>query len=133
LLIAIADVDEGMSIREAGRSNGIPSSSLRGHLYGTTIHRKRSKVGVLTDAKEGELVEYLIKMQNLGYPLTIGQLRKKVGILTQTRVTPFTNGVLGPKWVKFSKSTPRVVNEEASSFGAEKSTKSVSRKCWNFL
>jgi len=81
---AIVDVDEGMPIREAGRINGIPSSSLRGHLYGTTIYRKRGKEGVLTNAEDEELVDYLIEMQNLGFPLNLGQLREKVGTLTQT-------------------------------------------------
>jgi len=44
-----------MPIREAGGINGIPSSSLRGHVYGTTTHRKKGKMGVLTDAEEEEI------------------------------------------------------------------------------
>jgi len=106
---AIANVDEGMSIREAGRINGIPSSTLRGHVYGTTIYRKRGKKRVLTEAEEEGLVDYLIKMRNLGFPLTLGQLWEKVGILIQTRVTPFTDGVPSPRWVKcFKKRHPEL-------------------------
>jgi len=49
---AIVDVDEGMPIRKAGRINGIPSSTLRGHVCGTTINKRRGKEGVFTEAKE---------------------------------------------------------------------------------
>jgi len=69
-------------------------------MYGTTLERRRGKQGVLTDAEEEELVQYLLQMQNLGFPLTIGQLREKVGCLTQRRLTPFENGVPGLGWVK---------------------------------
>jgi len=97
---ALVDFDDGVLIRQAARDNGIPASSLRGHIYGTIMQRRRGKLGMLTDAEEQELVEYLLKMQNLGFPLTIGQLREQVGILTQGRFTPFKNGVLGPGWIK---------------------------------
>lgn len=97
---AIADVDDGDTIRSAARDHGIPCSSLRGHVYGTTMQRRRGRKGVLTDAEEEKLVQYLLRMQELGFPLTLGQLREKVGILTQGRVTPFTDGVPGAGWVK---------------------------------
>jgi len=65
------------------------------------MHRRRGKLGVLSHVEEHKLVEYLLKMQNLGFPLSIGQLREKVGILTQVRVTPFKDGVPSPSWVKY--------------------------------
>jgi len=71
-------------------------TNLRGHLYGTTLRRRTGKRVVLIDGEEVELVEYLMKMQNLVFPLTIGQLREKVGILTQARVILFIDDVLGP-------------------------------------
>lgn len=57
-------------------------------------------MGVLTNEEEAHLVDYLFKMQTLGFPLTNGQLKDKVGILTQSRMTPFKNGVSGIGWVK---------------------------------
>lgn len=64
------------------------------------MHMRRGKKAVLTEEEEADLVAYLMNIQNLGFPLTIGQLRKKVGTLTQSQVTPFTDGVPGPGWVK---------------------------------
>ena len=97
---ALADFDDGMSMRGVARENGIPPSTLRGHIYGTTLQRRRGKVGVLTDEEEKTLAQHLVDIQDLGFPLTIGQLREKVSILTQSRHTPFKNGVPGPGWVK---------------------------------
>jgi len=97
---AISDVDDGLSIRSSAKLHGIPASTLRGHLYGITTQRKRGKKSILSDKEEQKLVEYLLGIQNLGYPLTIGQLREKVGILTQRRFTPFIDVVLGVGWIK---------------------------------
>jgi len=93
-------MDEGMPVRTARREFGIPASTLRGHVYGTTLYRRRGRKGVLTSKEENDLVQYLINMQDIGFPLTMGQLQEKVGILTQGRVTPFKGGVLGPGWVR---------------------------------
>lgn len=90
---AIVDVHEGQTIRSTARDNRIHVSSLRGHVYGNATHRRRGRRRVLTDEEESEVVQYLLNMQNLGFPLTIGQLREKIGILTQGKVTPFTDGV----------------------------------------
>jgi len=59
---AIADIDKGVPIRTAGRDHRIPATTLRRHLYGNTIQRRRGKIGVLTEKKEEELVDYLMKM-----------------------------------------------------------------------
>jgi len=66
---AIANKDGGVPIRIATWYHDIPSTSLRNHVYGTTIKKKRSKVEVLSHEEEEELFAYLIKMQNLGFPL----------------------------------------------------------------
>jgi hypothetical protein len=39
--------------------------------------------------EEVELEDYLLQMQELGYPLTIRQLRLKVAQMCETRVNPF--------------------------------------------
>jgi len=57
----------------------------------------------LTNDEERELVDYILKMQNLGFPLSIRQLREKVGILIQTRITPFKDGVPRQGWIKYFK------------------------------
>jgi hypothetical protein len=96
---AIEAVEDGIPIRTAGRVYGIPATSLRDHLFGRTLTQKRGRQGVLTVQEEAELEEYLLKMQDLGYPLTIGQLRLKVAEIVQTRPNPFTHGIPGIGWL----------------------------------
>ena len=55
-------VEVGESIRSAARFFGIPPTSLRDHLYGRSVGRKRDKQGVLSACEEAELVEYVLKM-----------------------------------------------------------------------
>lgn len=65
---AIANVEEGGPIRIAAWYHDIPSTSLKYHVYGTTIEttiqKKRGKMGVLSHEEDDELVAYFIKMQN---------------------------------------------------------------------
>jgi hypothetical protein len=99
LKLALRVVDDGYKIRETGRHFDIPASSLIDHVYGRTLGRKRGKEGVLTVEDEGLLVEYMLNMAALGYPLTLGQLKFKVATLVQDRPNPFTNGIPGKSWL----------------------------------
>ena len=54
----------------------------------------------LTKEEEKELIHYLQLMVELGHPLTPGQLKAKVGEITQSRVTPFRDGIPGNSWLK---------------------------------
>jgi hypothetical protein len=96
-----AVTDHGMKVRTAARSFGIPPTSLRDHLYGKVVGRKRGSQTVLKEEEETKLVKYLFKMQDLGHPLTSGQLRLKVALATQTRETPWSAaGVPGKSWLR---------------------------------
>jgi len=56
------------------------------------------------------VVQFVISMQNHGFPLTIGQLKEKVATITQTRVTPFKDGIPGEGWVRcFKRRHPELV------------------------
>lgn len=70
---AIAAIDDGVPIRKASRAYGIPASSLRDHLTGRTVGRHRGRPGVLTVAEESLLVAWILKMQDIGHPVTITQ------------------------------------------------------------
>jgi len=72
-----------MVVCNTARQYWIPSSILRGHVYGTTVYRKRNKKGTLTNVEELQLVEYVVCMQDLGFPLSMGQLQEKVLIIIQ--------------------------------------------------
>jgi hypothetical protein len=93
--------DHGIKVRTASHSFGIPATTLRNHLYGRSLSRQRWQQSVLKQDKEIKLVQYLFKMQDLGHPLIVGQLRLKVALATQTRDTPWsTIGVSGKSWLR---------------------------------
>jgi hypothetical protein len=99
LQVALTAHERGRSVSGATALYGIPRSSFRAHLAGTVLSRKRGATGVLTEVEEQELVQYVLAMQELGFPLTILQLKLKVAIMTQGRDTPFTDGILGTSWL----------------------------------
>ena len=74
-------------------SFGIPPTSLRDHIYGHSLGRKRGRLGVLCKSEEAQLVEYILKMQNLGWPMIIGLVRLKVADICHDRPNPFTYGI----------------------------------------
>jgi hypothetical protein len=99
LKAALRVVDAGCKVREVAKYFDIPASSLSDHVYDKTLGRKRGRPGVLTTDEEGLFVEYMLKMAALGYPLTLGQLKLKVGTMVQERANPFTNGIPGKSWI----------------------------------
>jgi hypothetical protein len=103
-------IDKGARITSAADYYGIPRSTLRSHVHGITLGRKRGKSSVLTESKERKLVTYLHDMANRGFPLTWLQLKLKVASLVQDgRETPFKDGVPGSGWVRwFRKRHPEV-------------------------
>ena len=58
---------------------------------------------MLTQSEETALEEYILKMQEYGYPLSMDQLRLKVAEMVQYRVTPFRDGIPGNGWIKWFK------------------------------
>jgi transposase-like protein len=65
-----AVTNQGMKVRAAARTFGIPPTSLRDHLYGKVVGRKRGSKTMLKEEEEEKLLKYLFKMQDLGHPLT---------------------------------------------------------------
>jgi hypothetical protein len=53
----------------------------------------------LKEDEEIALTTYMTQMQEYGHPLSIQQLRLKMATITQERVTPFRDGILGDSWV----------------------------------
>ena len=93
--------NDGMSLREVGRLFGVPTTSLRDHLYGKTRGRYRGIKPILKSHEENKLVDYVFKMQELGHPLTLVQLRLKVAVATQGRSTPWSgSGVPSKGWLR---------------------------------
>jgi hypothetical protein len=95
----MAPHERGCSVSGAVALYDIPRTSFRAHLSGTVLSRKRGTALVLIEAEELELVQYVLAIQELGFPLTLLQLKLKVSLLTQGRDTPFTNVIPGTGWL----------------------------------
>ena len=96
-----AVTDDGMPLKQTGKLFGVPSTSLRDHLYGKTRGRHRGITPSLKTHEEKKLVNYVFKMQDLGHPLTLMQLRQKAAVATQGRSTPWSgSGVSGKGWLR---------------------------------
>ena len=109
-----AIIDDGMKMTETSRNFGIPHTSIRDHLFGLVQGKKRGAKTTLKEDEEKKLLEYLFKMQDLGHPLTQGQLRLKVAQTTQTRETPWSaTGVLRKSWLRsFKQKHPELMNRK---------------------
>ena len=70
---------------------------------------------MLSQKEEGRLLDYCFKMQDLGHPLTSGQLKLKVAMATQTRETPWSaSGVPGKSWLgSFKPRHPNLVSRKS--------------------
>jgi hypothetical protein len=97
----MAALERGCSVSGAATLYDIPRTSFRAHLAGIVLSRKRGAAPVLTEAEEQELVQYVLAIQELGFPLTLLQLKLKVALMTQGRDTPFTNGIPGTCWLRW--------------------------------
>ena len=98
---AMAAVDNGKSMKKAAEENNIPYSSFRDHCYGKTRSRRRGVSGVLTPEEEKELVDYLVKMCDMGFGLSPSALKMKVYEITKSRWTPFRDGIPGGGWMRW--------------------------------
>ena len=108
---AIDSLDDGYKMGEICKKFGIPKSIVKDHYqYGRTTSRKIGPQGVLTMQEEADLLQYLEEMVKLVCPLNTTELRAKVVEITQTKVTPFKNGMLGKSWLKwFRNRYPKLV------------------------
>jgi hypothetical protein len=100
---ALNAVDDGMSMRKAANAFKIPYSSFREWCHGIRRTRKKGPPTVLSTEEEEELVKYLIEMCDRGYGLSPTALRMKVYEITQSRWTPFRNGIPGNGWMRWWK------------------------------
>jgi len=101
LKLAFDIVERGERLRTVARHFDIPATSFCDHLYGQILTRKQGRQGVLTVEEESDLEKCILQMQDLGYPLTITQLRLKVAEIVQTRETPFRDGIPGSSWLRW--------------------------------
>jgi hypothetical protein len=101
LQASLRAIDQGLPVGIVASQIDIPRSTLRSHITGMTKVRKRGQAPVLTAEEEQQLVDYIIQMQELGFPLSFSQLKLKVALITQKRATPFVHGIPGAGWLRW--------------------------------
>ena len=99
--LAFVALVNGHKYSEVCKTYGIRKSSLRDHYVRVRKSRKIRPKAVLTMEEEDMHIQYLEEMVKISCPLNIAQLKLKVAEITQTRKTPFTNGMLGKSWIKW--------------------------------
>jgi len=86
------------SLQRANKAWNIPMSSISNHLNGKTKSRKMGLGGVLTEEEDAIMMAWTLIMGECGLSISLQQLMLKVAKLTQTRVTPFQNGIPSNSW-----------------------------------
>ena len=92
-------MDAGCGLATAARNMGILATSLRDHIYGRTIKRKKGRQEVLSVEEESALVKWMLEMQEHAHSICIMELRRKVVEITQDQWTPFKDGIPGRGWL----------------------------------
>jgi hypothetical protein len=67
-------------------------------LNGKIRLKKQGPQGVLTNQEDETLMAWILGMQECKLSITLHQLKMKVAKFTQTRPTPFKNGIPKNSW-----------------------------------
>lgn len=86
------------SMKRANQHWHIPLTFLSYHLNGKTKSRKVGPQVIVTNEKDVTMVAQILSMQQCGLSITLQQLKMEVAKLTQTKPTPFTNGIPRNYW-----------------------------------
>lgn len=98
---ALRVIDVSSRVLMTSKEFCIPISTLKNHLFGTTIGRKWGKKRVFAPIKEEEIVGFVEKMASIGHPMSLAQLRIKVVDSTQRRPTPWVGCLPWWSWVRW--------------------------------
>jgi hypothetical protein len=101
LKAAMAAMEQGCPVQTAALDYDIPRSTLRGHVMGLTLSRKRGRKPVLSVGEEEKVVKYIMGRARYGHPISITELKIKVAEATQLRQTPFKEGIPGAGWLRW--------------------------------
>jgi len=91
----------GCHIATTARDIGIPTLSLKDHIHGQTIKRKKGQQGVLIIEEESAFVKWKLDMQDCAHPIAIIELQRKVAKIIQEWWTPFKDGIPGRTWLQW--------------------------------
>jgi hypothetical protein len=86
------------SLWRARRAWNIPMSSIFYHLNGKTKSKKMGPKGVPTEEEDVAVIAWTLTMEGCGLLISKQQLNMQVAKLTQTRATPFWDGIPSNSW-----------------------------------
>lgn len=89
---------ENMSIRAAARKYGVPNTTLQRHINGN--HSERKACTVLTSTEENEIVQWILDVAQVGFPITASELKDCVQLYLdmKERKTLFKDNRPGRNW-----------------------------------
>jgi hypothetical protein len=67
---ALSAVERGSPVQTAALDFYIPRSTLRNHVMGLSVSRKRGRKPVLSKVEEEKVVQYILGMARYGHPIT---------------------------------------------------------------
>ena len=102
----MAAVEQGCLVQIIALNYDIPRSSLKSHVMGLTVSRKRGRKPVLSIVEEEKVIGYIMGMARYGHPINITELKIKVAKATQLRETPFKDGIPGARWLRWFRKHP---------------------------
>ena len=99
---AVANVDDGMGLRQAARQCNVPVETLRRRVTGkVSMGCKPGPATVLTAAEEEKLASYIVSMCEMGFGLSREDVQVIAFRLAERsgRPHPFHNGMAGRAWI----------------------------------
>ncbi|XP_055708754.1 uncharacterized protein LOC129804981 [Phlebotomus papatasi] len=108
---ALDAVKAGESSRKASAKYGVPKSTLNDKLSGKQAEEKFIGKPVLGQEKESQLVEWIVKRAESGFPVVKSELQDTIRIMLKNEKmkAPFTNSRPGRFWFKgFLRRNPEV-------------------------
>jgi hypothetical protein len=78
----MATEDKGCPVQTAALDYDVPRSTLRSHVMGIILSRKRGRKLVLSASEEEKVVQYLYGMARYGHPMSLTKLKIKVAEAT---------------------------------------------------
>ncbi|XP_046975196.1 uncharacterized protein LOC124541384 [Vanessa cardui] len=117
-----------LSQREAARRYNIPRRTLRNHLKTGSMERKLGRAATLTPEQEDDLVSRIIRLAEVGMPLTPKLVRKQAYVFCKKNNIPNrfsdTTSTAGRKWLKlFLKRHPQLTRRKAQMMNPSRAQK----------
>ena len=105
--------EDGLLIRQAAAQHQVPESTIRAKLKGLYADKKPGPARTLTDDEELQLVNWISRRCEIGYPVDKKQLLESVQHICTSLKRPnkFTNNLPGQSWyIGFRERHPKIVS-----------------------